>query len=74
MRTLPVRSEYTSHGGTFVTNTSGKDTEEITASVEAFGDPEIFMKGKEMHTTRKPFDLSDFWEAHRKRISEPTTP
>ena len=75
MRTLDYPSitvppDHASLGGTFVTNTSGKGTEEITASVEAFGDPEIFMRGVALHSTRKPFDLSDFWAAHKLRVSK----
>lgn len=68
---IPVPPDHALCGGTFVTNTSGKDTEEITATVEAFGDPEIFMRGNVLHSTRNPFDLSDFWDAHRLRVSKP---
>lgn len=58
------------NGGTFVMNTSGKHTEEIAESVEAFNDPQIFMIGNQLHTTRVPFNLSDFWAAHRKRFNQ----
>lgn len=63
----PSWPEHALNGGTAVTRTSEPDTTQISESVQAFGDPSIFMKGTELHTTRKPFNLSDFWQFHRER-------
>ncbi len=59
--------EHRINGGTGVSKMSGQDASEVAKSVKAFGDPEIFMRGNELHATRKRVDLSDFWEFHRKR-------
>lgn len=60
--------DHISNGGTAVTKTSGADTAEITETVATFRDPKFYMKGTELHTSRKPADLSDFWAAHRARL------
>ena len=62
--------EHWTNGGTGVTKTSGETTSKISKSVELFGDPEIYMVGSELHSSRKRFDLSDFWEFHRERTGE----
>ncbi len=61
--------DHFTNGGTGVTKLSGTDVEEIAASIEAFGDPRIYLNGKELHTSRNPADLSDFWAAHRVRLA-----
>ena len=68
MSALPER--HALNGGTFVTITSGNDREEIAASVAEFGDTEIFMRGIELHCTRRPFNLSDFWAYHKMRVGQ----
>lgn len=60
--------DHWTNGGTGVTKTSGEDTNEIAESVAIFGDPQIYMKGSELHAER--FDLSDFWEFHQTRLAE----
>lgn len=60
--------DHFTNGGTGVAKLSGAHVEEIAASIEAFGDPMIYLKGEELHTSRKPADLSDFWAAHRARL------
>lgn len=67
---IRVPEGHALRGGTFVTNTSGRDTQQITDSVAAFGDEEIFMRGIELHTTKRPFNLSDFWAYHRMRVGQ----
>lgn len=63
-RRCPGWPEHWSNGGTGVTKTSEPDTTAIAASVTAFNDPQIFMRGSELHATRRPCDLSDFWAFH----------
>ncbi len=64
-------SDHWTNGGTGITKTSEPHTTEITDSVTAFGDPEIYMKGTELHSSRR--DLSDFWEFHRARLDSQNT-
>jgi hypothetical protein len=64
-------AEHWTNGGTGITKTSGLDTEEITASVAAFGDPSIFMLGSELHSNQEAVDLSKFWQFHRNRLKRP---
>ena len=58
--------EHWSNGGTGITKTNGPETAQITACVVAFGDPEIFMKGSELHSTKR--NLNYFWEEYRKHF------
>jgi len=37
--------------------------------VKQFNDPAIYVDGDELHSTRKPTDLSDFWAFHKERTS-----
>lgn len=60
--------DHWTNGGTGVTKTSGKDFTEIAESVKLFNDPQIFMKGSELHSTQR--DLSDFWKFHDNRIAK----
>lgn len=61
-------ADHWTNGGTGITGTRGSHTQEITESVAAFGDPQIYMKGTELHSSREVCDLSDFWEFHRRRL------
>lgn len=74
---LTAWSEHWSNGGTGVTGTSGDETERMTSCVEAFGDPEIFMKGTELHCSRKfegMLNLEDFWRFYESRYMEGDDP
>jgi hypothetical protein len=61
--------EHWTNGGTGITKTSGSDTEEIAATVAAFGDKRIYMKGTELHCSMERVNLSDFWAYHRARLA-----
>ena len=65
--------DHWTNGGTGITNTSGSHTAEIAESVAAFGDPDIYMKGTELHAAIGYGDLSDFWAFHRNRLDPSNT-
>lgn len=56
--------EHWTNGGTAISKGCAGA---VADSVAAFGDPAIFMRGEELHSTRKPMNLSDFWEFHLTR-------
>lgn len=64
-RTQVQWPEHFTHGGTGVTRCIVTDANEMRRIVAAFGDPKIFMLGNDLHSTRSPMDLPDFWEFYR---------
>jgi hypothetical protein len=64
-----VREDHALNGGTFVQKCfHPKDASELSDSVTQFNETSIWMKESELHTSRKPFDLSDFWKFHNARM------
>lgn len=61
------------NGGTGITRrsafTSAATYAAIAESVRLFGDKQIWMEDgiNELHTSRRPFNLSDFWAFHGSR-------
>ena len=62
-------ADHWTNGGTGITKTSDT-TDEITESVRQFGDPQIYMKGTELHCSRENCDISDFWKFHKERLNQ----
>lgn len=63
--------EHWTNGGTAITRLLSEPTAtQVRESVVAFNDPQIFLNEAkdEMHSTRKPLNLSDFWHFHYTRI------
>ncbi len=63
--------EHWTNGGTGVTKSSPPETEKMAATVALLNDPAVFMIGSELHSTRQPLDLSDFWKLYREQHQEP---
>ncbi len=59
-------SEHRVNGGTGITKFDEARLPLYQQAIAEFGDPEIFLKGNELHTIRAANDLSDFWKVFRR--------